>query len=151
MKPTRKHGRTVMKQYFNVMDMLNMQAKQDGFINEEDVYCYIYNIIFNNVKLGNFDFQYIIDFENISLDSCAAGKFIWYLNQCFGNDILSNILFTNFSLVQYRQLTTAYFTYNQQAFNDMQKTSQNIEQLLKNRPQIKDQFDSLMERWSSIK
>lgn len=137
--------------YFKVSDMLQLQAKQEGYINEEGVYCYIFNIINTNICLGDNTIQYIIDFENISLDSCAAGKFIWYLNQCFGNDILSNILFTNFSLVQYRQLTTAYFTYNQQAFSDMQKASQNIEQLLKNRPQIKDQFDSLMERWNSIK
>lgn len=137
--------------YFKVSDMLQLQAKQVGYINKEGLYCYIFNIINTNVQLGNNGFRYIIDFENISLGDTTAGKFIWYLNQCFGNDILSNVLFTNFSLAQYRQLTTAYFTYNQQAFSDMQKTSQNIEQLLKNKPQIKDQFDSLMERWNSIK
>ena len=148
MKPTRKHGRTVMKQYFNVMDMLNMQAKQDGFINEEDVYCYIYNIICNNVKLGNFDFQYIIDFENISLDGISVGKFIWYLHQSFNDNILSKILLNNFSLIQYRQLTSSFVTYNQKVYENMQKQSQNVEKLLQEKPEIKEQFNSLMERWN---
>ena len=100
-----------------------------------------------NVQLGNKD-KYVINFSKIALRSNAIGKFVWYLNQYFNNETLSKIIFTNISVVQYRQLFISAMSYNQHAYKEMEKKSQDVEQFLADRPQIKEQFDSLTKRMS---
>lgn len=131
--------------YFNVKEMLNILRKQDGFINEEGVYCYIFNMIKANTQLGNKD-KYVINFSKIALRSNAVGKFVWYLNQYFDDETLSKIIFTNVSVVQYRQLVVSSMSYNQCVYREMEKKSHDVEQFLADRPQIKEQFDSLTSR-----
>ena len=133
--------------YFNVKEMLNIIQKQNGYMDEERVYCYIFNMINANVQLGNKD-KYVINFSKIALRSNAIGKFVWYLNQYFNNETLSKIIFTNISVVQYRQLFISAMSYNQHAYKEMEKKSQDVEQFLADRPQIKEQFDSLTKRMS---
>lgn len=133
--------------YFNIKEMLNILKSQDGYINEERVYCYIFNMINTNVKLGNKD-KYVINFSKIALGSNSVGKFVWYLNQYFDNETLNKIIFTNISVVQYRQLFVSSMSYNQRAYKEMEKKSQDVEQFLADRPQIKEQFDSLTRRMS---
>lgn len=131
--------------YFNVKEMLNYLKKQDGYINEEGVYCYIFNMINTNVRLGNKD-KYVINFSKIALRSNAVGKFVWYLNQYFDNETLNKIIFTNVSVIQFRQLFVSSMSYNQRAYKEMEKKSHDIEQFLAGRPQIKEKFDSLISR-----
>lgn len=140
---------SMYKHNFKVKEMLNVQKKRGDYINEEGVYCYIYNIINTNVQLGNND-VYIIDFDEIPLDSIAIGKFVWYLNQSFDTCTLGNIIFTNISVLQYRQLYVSSMSYNQKVYQDMQKKAQDVEQFLAEHPQVKEQFDSLMKRWEKI-
>ena len=125
--------------------MLNYLKKQDGYINEEGVYCYIFNMINTNVRLGNKD-KYVINFSKIALRSNAVGKFVWYLNQYFDNETLNKIIFTNVSVIQFRQLFVSSMSYNQRAYKEMEKKSHDIEQFLAGRPQIKEKFDSLISR-----
>ncbi len=131
--------------YFNVKEMLTILKRENGYIDEERVYCYIFNMINANVKLGNKD-KFVINFSKISLKSNAVGKFVWYLNQYFDNETLERIIFTNISVNQYRQLFVSSMSYNQRVYKEMEKQSQDVEQFLADRPQIKEQFDSLIRR-----
>lgn len=132
--------------YFNIKEMLYIQKDQLGHIDVEGIYCYIFNMINANVSFGNKKDKYVINFSKIALRGHAVGKFVWYLNQYFDNEILDKIIFTNISVNQYRQLFVSSMSYNQQVYKEMEKKSQDVEQFMADRPQIKEQFDSLTKR-----